>query len=359
MIPVIDRYIAKSFFVYFLGGLVVFASLFVVVDFMTNAVRFDAGVEVLLKYYSSYSLEIIHKMIPVATLLATLFTISFLNKSNELVALFSLGKSLFRITLPLWVSIFLIGGFSYIFSDKILPRIIEAKNYVYFLDIKKNPGLYSTVKTNRIWYRVHDTLFNIKLLNTDEKKAYGITMYEFSPDWELQQLIVADEAKIGSDRWELIRGKVTLFLAQDKPSMTQKFDSKTIAMADDISDIQASSNASETMSFSQLSKYINKNKDAGLNTTEFEVDYHARIAFSFAGLIMSLLALTFVISNSRSGGNALNIGVCLGLTFIYWMFYSSGITIGKHGILPPFFAVWLPNLAMAILGVVLFKRLRR
>lgn len=359
MIPVIDRYIAKSFFVYFLGGLLVFVSLFLVVDFMTNAVRFDASLDVLLKYYSSYSLEIIHKMVPVATLMATLFTISFLNKSNELVAMFSLGKSLRRITLPIWTMIAIIALFSYALTDKILPRIIEAKNYIYYLDIKKNPNLYSTVKTDKIWYRSHDTIFNIKLLQAEQKKAFGITLYDFSPDWELQELIVAEQANIVGDRWELLKGQVTVFLGSDKPPMTKKFDSKMISMAEDLTDLQTSSHASETMSFKQLAHYIAKNKEAGLNTTEFEVDFHSRIAFIFAGFIMSLLAITFVITNSRSGGNAMNIGICLGLTFVYWMFYSSGITLGKHGVFPPIISVWLPNFAMILAGVLLFQRLKR
>ncbi|MCM2283008.1 MAG: LptF/LptG family permease, partial [Bdellovibrionaceae bacterium] len=90
----IDRYIARLFAGFFIAGLLVFVSLFITVDFMSNINRFDAPVEAVGRFYAYAVPGIIYQMIPVACLLGTIFTLSALNRNNELVALFSSGMSL-------------------------------------------------------------------------------------------------------------------------------------------------------------------------------------------------------------------------------------------------------------------------
>ena len=84
----IDRYISGLFWSFFLGGLVVFVTIFIAVDAMSTMVNYNkvAG-SALLAYYGYSAPEIIYKMVPVACLLATIFTLSSMNKANELVAL--------------------------------------------------------------------------------------------------------------------------------------------------------------------------------------------------------------------------------------------------------------------------------
>ena len=110
MFLLIDRYIAKMFFAFFLGGLVVFLTLFVAVDFMSNMVRFQAPPASLIQYYFLYAPGLVYQLIPVACLLATILTLSTLNRNNELVALFSAGMSLARISSPILVLVVMISG---------------------------------------------------------------------------------------------------------------------------------------------------------------------------------------------------------------------------------------------------------
>jgi lipopolysaccharide export system permease protein len=74
---------------------------------------------------------------------------------------------------------------------------------------------------------------------------------------------------------------------------------------------------------------------------------------------MSFLGIPFSVSRQRSGGTALNVGITLLLAFAYWAAYSSGITLGQHGVLPPIIAVWLPNAIMVALSAVFLFRLKR
>ena len=54
-----------------------------------------------------------------------------------------------------------------------------------------------------------------------------------------------------------------------------------------------------------------------------------------------------------------NAGMCILLTFVYWVFYSSGLALGKYGSLSPFISAWLPNIVMTLLAVNFLVRLRR
>ncbi|HMN67079.1 MAG TPA: LPS export ABC transporter permease LptG [Bdellovibrionales bacterium] len=356
----IDRYILKLFLLYLGAGILVFVTLFLTVDVMSFAVRYtEAGTAALLKYYAYHTPWVIYQLVPVACLMATLFTLSTLNRTNELTALFSMGMSLRRVAMPILISVAIVSVISFGVGDQLLPRFIQKRNYVEYVDIKKRPGLYSTVKTNKIWFRTENILFNIKTLNPETASAQGITLYYFDPNWDLTQLIAANRVVMKDNLWQLQDGLVTLFAAESSFPLTKSFAEKTITMNEDLKDIQSSSNSSEIMSVRELSRFIDRNKEAGLDTLRYEVDYHAKFGFAFAAFVMSLVGVPFSVSKTRGGGAFKNVGICLGLAFLYWVAYSSGLTLGEHGALPPIIAAWGPNLMTLGFAVFLMRRLKR
>jgi lipopolysaccharide export system permease protein len=359
MFHVIDRYISKLFLGFFFGGLIVFATLFLTVDFMTNLARFNASLSALGEYYALFVPGILYQMMPVACLLATIFTLSLLNRNNELVALFSSGMSLARISMPILILVVLISSLFFWLNDRLMPTINQRKNYILYVEIRKQPGLYSTVKTNRIWYRSGNVLFNIKTLQADRGTAEGLTMYYFDSTWQLIQMISASQVKLLGDNWDLEKGTVTLFSNQSSAPMTQEFEHKTITVSEDVKDIQKSSGSTDGLTLSELKRFISRNKESGLDTLRYEVDYYARFSMAFAAFVMSFLGIPFSVTRQRSGGAAVNVGITILLAFGYWAAYSSGITLGRHGALPPIAAVWVPNIVMVILSAFFLFRLKR
>ena len=359
MFNIIDRYISKLFLSYFVGGMLVFVTMFVASDFMAQISKLKAPGGAVLEYYLLYAPSICYLMLPVACLLATIFTLGTLGRSNELVALFSSGMSLARISTPILVWVILISGVGFFLNDRVIPIVNQKKNYVYFVELKKQPGLYSTVKTDRIWYRSGNILFNIKTLQADKSTAQGLTMYYFDGAWQLIQMITAHEVFLAGDRWELSKGSVTLFSKDSNVPMTQEFRKKTIAVAEDTMDIQKSSQSTDTLGISELRRYIQRNKEAGLDTLRYEVDYHAKFSFAFAAFVMSFIGIPFSVTRQRSGGAAFGVGMTILLAFGYWAAYSSGITLGRHGAVPPVVAVWLPNTIMVAIAGILLARLKK
>lgn len=360
MLNRIDRYISGLFWMYFLGGLMVFLTLFLAIDAMSTMVSYKDVLPVsLLKYYAYYAPEIVYRMIPVSGLLATVFTLSTLNRSNELVALFSVGMSLVRVTAPIliWVVCLCLGVFY--LSDKALPNFAKHKNFIFYHEIKKKPSQYSIVKNEKIWYRSKDAIFNIKTLNEKTQKAEGLTLYYFNDQWDLIQMVAAKTVDVGADNWILHDGSVTLFTEDSSFPITSPFKEKTIVMNEDARDLSSTSNTSDMLTLNELKNYIQKNKEAGLDTIRYEVDYHSKYGFAAAALVMCLLGIPFSVGKTRSGGIMVNLGICLGLIFVYWIFFSSALTLGNYSYVPPVIAAWVPNLIMSGLAVYFIIRMKR
>ncbi len=356
----IDRYILKLFLLYLVAGVAVFVTIYLTVDLMTFGLKnAEAPLAALIRYYGYKTPWVIHQLMPVACLMATLFTLATLNRNNELTALFSLGLGLTRVATPILILVALLSAVNFGIGDQLLPKLTQKRNYVEFVEIKKKPGLYSTVKTNKIWFRTENILFNIKTLSPESAKAQGITLYYFDPSWNLTQLIAASEVEMQGNVWNLKNGLVTLFAAESSFPLTKSFSEKPITMNEDLKDIQSSANSSEQMSAAELGRFIARNKEAGLDTLRYEVDYHAKFGFAFAALVMSAVGLPFGVSRARSGGTFMQLGICLALAFAYWIAYSSGLTLGEHGVLPPILAAWGPNLLMMVVAFLLVRRLKR
>lgn len=356
MLTIIDRYIGKTFIYYFFVTLLVFVTLFLVVDFMVTTSQYGADLNTYLKYYLYFSFEITYQLFPVACLMSTVFTLSSLNKNSELVALYSFGWSLIRICTPILVLVALFSSLGFFATNEYMTKIMDKKNYVYYVKMRDKPWQYSTSKQEKIWYRSGSNIFYINLLNAKEAKAFDVTVYTFSPDWRLQQILAAEEATIQNGQWRLINGALTVFLDSQSPPNKDVFKERVLMLGEDMIDIKTTSKASATMGVRELRRYIQRNKEAGLNTTPFEVDYYAKYGFAFTAFVMALLGIPFSISNNRSGGVLVNLQICIFLTLVYWGFYSSGLTLGRYGVLPPIIAAWGPNLLMAAFAGFLIRR---
>lgn len=360
MMTRIDRYILGHFWISFLGGLLVFSTIFLAVDAMSMMVSHpELPTSILLQYYLAYLPEVVRQIFPVACVLGTVLTLAGLNRSNELVALFASGMSLARVAAPILISVSLFSVIFFFVNDRIQPLAARRKIEIYYSEIKKRPDLFSVVKTDRIWYRSRNKIFNIKTLNPETAIAQNLTMYFFSDDWSLLQMLTAEQVEMKDRIWILQQGSVTVFSADSSFPMTSKFKQKKLEMGEAPTDLTGSGQTSDMLAQKDLGEFIQKNREAGLETIQYEVDYHSRWGFAAAGLVMAVLGVPFSVGRARSGGVMLNLGIVLGLVFGYWVAYSSAINLGKHGEIPPVVAAWMPNVIALALGVFLLKRLKR
>jgi lipopolysaccharide export system permease protein len=354
-----SRQICLQFTNFFLSSLLIFTLIFLVSDFLSNSSEFQAVSRLETAQYYFYMLpEIIYRMIPVATLAGVIFSIAMLQRTNELIALFSLGVSLWQVASVLLILATGTSLLTIIVGDQWVPRAVQEKNYLLYNQIKKKPGFYSMVKTGRIWYKVRDTIFYIQTLNPKTNTGEGLKMFVIGPQWQILQMLEAKKIEMKKDQWILKDGVITVFSPGSQFPVMSDFDEKTIPMGEEASSLAEIAKPSEVLSMSELRRFILKNRAAGLDTLRYEVDYFGKWSFAFAGCIMSMLAIPFGVKRGRSGGVMGSIGIVLGLVFIYWTFYSSGMALGYYGRVPAFFAATFPSLVMLVFGIWGIQRIR-
>ena len=83
---ILDRYITKKFIFPLVYYLFLFIFLYVIMDIfghLDEILRNKVPLNILLQYYISFTPLIFVQTVPIATLLATVYMLSALNKSNE------------------------------------------------------------------------------------------------------------------------------------------------------------------------------------------------------------------------------------------------------------------------------------
>jgi lipopolysaccharide export system permease protein len=112
----------------------------------------------------------------------------------------------------------------------------------------------------------------------------------------------------------------------------------------------------QTMTSPELKEYIANQKRRGFaNIKEFEIEYHQRIAMSFAAFILTAIGLSLS-SKKVKGGMGLNLGIGLALSFSYILFQTVSATFTVNGNTPPIVSVWIPNILYTIIAIYLYRK---
>jgi len=115
----------------------------------------------------------------------------------------------------------------------------------------------------------------------------------------------------------------------------------------------------QTMTSSELDEYIAKQKRRGFaNIKEFQIEYHQRIAMSFAAFILTIIGVSLS-SRKVKGGMGLYLGIGLALSFSYILFQTVTATFAVNGNTPPIVAVWIPNILYSFIAVYLYRKAPR
>jgi lipopolysaccharide export system permease protein len=106
------------------------------------------------------------------------------------------------------------------------------------------------------------------------------------------------------------------------------------------------------------SAYNQRLRSARQRAATYEVEIHKKLAISAACMIFALLGMPLAIRYPR-GGVGLVIGTSLAVFSVYYVGLIGGEELGDRLIVPPFFAMWTPNLIFLIVAIPLLLSVRR
>jgi lipopolysaccharide export system permease protein len=166
---------------------------------------------------------------------------------------------------------------------------------------------------------------------------------------------LGDDAQKGS--WVLLNGTTRSF--NDTTQTIVRFDSLKVGkLALTPTDIEKKQHTPDEMNYTDLREFIENQKRAGQDVARWLVEYHFKLAFPFASIIMVLFGVPFATSRPRTGA-ALGFGIALAVAFIYLIFMKASQVFGYNGDLNPLLTAWLSNLIFLVAGIVNLFRVQK
>ena len=124
-------------------------------------------------------------------------------------------------------------------------------------------------------------------------------------------------------------------------------------------DLVYSKGQQETFTSPELADYISKQIDRGSgNVVRYQVEYHKRIASSFASFILTVIGLSLS-SRKRKGGMGMYLGIGLALSFVYIMLQTVSASFAINAGTPPLIAAWIPNIIFAFVAYLCYRKAPR
>ena len=353
----IDRYILFEFSKNFILTVIALGFIFFVSDLLRGVWDAEVSSGVLFKYSAMQIPQILCQMTPPAAMLATMITLSLMNRKNELTAIHASGISLAHISFLIFGAIFIACCLTLVTYDRIVPPLARQRLVYYWKEIKGRQDFSLDIKTTKIWYRSKNHIYNLRLFDKKERKIQGVGIYFFDRDFRLLQHIEAETAQFdNSGEWTLTNGMLTVFQENSSFPLSKHFDEKKIRLPETPKDFLEIERQVEALRIKELWRFIKRNRLAGIDTKAYEVDFHSRLAISFIPLVMALLAVPFSVRPKRQGGMGKDLSIALGFIFSYWLLFSITMTMGRSGTIAPWVSVWLPSILYLMVGVYMVTR---
>ena len=295
--------------------------------------------------------------LPYAVLLSTLLALGLLSSHSEITAMKAGGVSLYRITLPLFFFALIASACSFLGNEYLAPYAAHRAQYLLDVQVRKQEPT-TFFKNFKIWYHGDHRIFNIQLIDTKKKVLKGFTLYQFDDSFRCTQRIDAREATWINGQWQLVDGAVRDF-DENGSIRVAPFSEKEFQLQETWESFQKVDRASEEMSYSDLSAYVQKIRSAGYDSTRYMVDMYAKLSYPFLSLVMVLIGIPFALKTGRSGGIAMNIGISVVIAFAYGVTFYIFLSFGKSGVLPPLLAAWTPTLLFCLAGIFTLMSIRQ
>ena len=88
---------------------------------------------------------------------------------------------------------------------------------------------------------------------------------------------------------------------------------------------------------------------------QYEVEYHNRIASSFASFILTIIGASLS-ARKRKGGMGLYLGIGLALSAAYILFQSVSAALAIKDDFPAMLAAWMPNIVFAFVALFCYTK---
>ncbi len=361
---ILDRYVAKSFLKTFFSCLFVFISLYIIIDVftaLTEILRNHPEPLKVLEYYV-YSIPLIFAQTsPIATLLATLFSLGHMNQNNEIIAMRSCGLSVYKIVRPFLLFGFLLSLVIFLVNENVTPQAQKMSKFIRENYIDKSPDKMGDKPIENVAvYGFNNRLFFINKLYPKSNTIQGLTILEHDRYQNVKSKIYAEKAVWRNNRWVLYQ--CFIYHMEDGKQIKGEplyFSDTTFKIEETPEDFLRQNVPVENMNAKELANYISRLSPSESSGTikRLKVDLYQKTSFPFTSLIIILIGIPSSIVIQRRAIAFSSIGLCIGISFIFYVSFAVSIALGKAGALPPFLSAWISHVLFGAVALAFISKI--
>jgi lipopolysaccharide export system permease protein len=354
----LDRYVVQYFLQAYFYCIAGFTSIWFIFDVSDNISTFlDQRISrtLILQYYLTQIPQILIVLLPVALLLALLFSLGRMSRSNEIVSMLTFGVSLPRILAPLFIIGLLTTAASTALNYSMAPHGELARKRLLEDPQSRRQQLGLTAQIfrnrtdNRTWfiqqfYPGGTKFYNVHIVQQDANDnivtAYVFYVVDYHPE---------------THAWEFFQGKILHYdEAGNITHAESSVDSKLITDWSETPYRLSSANVRpEHLSVPELREYLQFNSDFPPTLlAPFATHLEYRIALPWTCTVVALIAGSLGVGYSRRGilsSVAAAILLVFAMNFVMHLF----LALGEGARIPSWAAAWTPNVIFGLIGLIL------
>ena len=366
---ILDRYITKSIIVIFLGAILIFCLLFLLIDSASNLDEYidrKISLGILLQYYLAYLPIILVRTSSMACLIAALLTFSNLNAHNEVVVLRSSGMSFWQITRPAICFTLIVSAAVFLINERFIPqaemarRQIKNENISLLADQKKDNKTEPIIE-NLTFYGLRNRLYFIDSFDPNTYELTGITIIGYDHRQEVKEKITALTGQWTGIAWKFFNYHVTTYSDSiNKKTEMKIYSEKLVDIKETPEDFLKQRLNVNAMNIKQLRAYIDRFSDSGAKEAinNLSVDLHYKFAFPIENVVIVLVGLPLVLMTGRRKAQSFtSLGIAIAIGFLYYACNGIALGLGKDYAvkIPPIIAAWLTPMIFTFIAYQLIK----
>lgn len=351
------RNLVKNF-VLALAFLLALFLIFTTLDLWRRAAVIDGGWWYLLKYLIFLLPYLFAQLVPTAAMVTVMATYVIKSRQNELVTWAAAGQSIYRLLVPAFALMLLIGGAAYIVQETVLPRAnrIQDEARQYIVTGGKLPS-----DVHERWGKGNGRLYAYTAASDNEQREGGsdrpavanLHVFEFDEAGrDLRSVIFSDTAiwRVG----RVVANNVQRFSLDQGKIVTSVIPTFDISEAHD--PFSSSSRKPAHMGSAEL-RQRRATAESDLGRRAVDVPLQRSYSTLFLPLVMALVTAPLSVTLVGRGGG----GGLVGAVGLWLLFIGTGAVFdqfGLNGQLDPATAVWAPIFIFAFLGIFLVSRVK-
>lgn len=360
---IIDKYILKRYLVTFSVMLIMFIPIGITIDVsekVNKMIEKKIPLKDILIYYGDFTIYFANLLFPIFLFLSIIWFTSKLANNTEIIAILSSGISFSRFLRPFMYGAIIVSVFALIMGFFLVPKASKGFNDFRYQNLKGNSQTRETSDIFRQIKKDGKLEENIYVSNYNYLSQTGFNFtYE-----KFQDNVLIEKVTANRIRYEEATKNYTLYgynrrivgETNDEIVSSDKLMVKYNFEPDDLTPVIY---VAETMTIGELNHFIEKERSRGNgNINTYLVVFYKKFSLPVSAFILTIIAVA-VSSMKRRGGMGINLAIGIVIAFVFIFFDKVFGTLAEKSSIPPFIAVWLPNLVFGILAYYLLRNAKR